>query len=81
MANKYSDALLSAIDILASKRVADAGYDKTIIAEVILKKKSKNNSYLLRYEDSLFEAFSKDEIPLHSMVYVLIPQGDMREEK
>ena len=79
MPNKYSEALLSAIDILAKKRVSEAEYDKTIIAEVVASK--GNGSYLLKYEGAFIEAFSKDNITPHTMVYVLVPRGKMGEEK
>ena len=79
MANKYSDALLSAIDILASQRVKEASYDKTVVAEVI--KRIGGNKYFLKYENAFIEAFYDGDIAEHSMVYVLIPSGRMTEEK
>ena len=79
MANKYSDVLLSAIDVIASKRVAEAKYDKTVVAEIIAG--PNNGKYTLRYENTFIEAFSHEQLIPHSMVYVLIPQGDMGEEK
>ena len=79
MSNKYSEALLSAIDIIAKQRVAEADYDKTVIAEVI--GRQKNGSYLLKYENAFIEAFSQEDLMPSTMVYVLIPQDNMGEEK
>ena len=79
MANKYSEALLSAIDILAKQRIKDAGYDKTIVAEIVSKKDV--GTYLLKYGSTIIEAFSPKEYALHTMVYVLIPQNNMGQEK
>lgn len=83
MSNKYSEALLTAIDIIAEKKVSTAKYDKTIIAEIVKLLDAKQGKYLLRYENAFIEAFSNinQQYTQGELVYILIPQGDMTENK
>ena len=73
------NAIVQAIQIIADKKIAQAGYDKTIkgvINKVLDKTKGK---YQIKYQDSLFEAFStsaKVQYVKDQQVSVLIPGND-----
>ena len=73
------NAIVQAIQIIADKKIAQAGYDRTIkgvINKVIDKPTGK---YQIRYQDTLFEAFAtsaKIEYTKDQQVSVLIPGND-----
>lgn len=78
------NAIVEAIQIIADKKIADAGYDKTIKAVVNKVLDKTTGKYEIKYQDSLFEAYAtnaninylKDDI-----VSVLIPGNDWDRTK
>ena len=57
MANTWrEDAIVEAIEIIADKKIAQAGYDKTIKAVINNVLDSAAGKYEIKYQDSLFEA-------------------------
>lgn len=78
------DILLQAMDIIASRRVATANYDKTIQANIVSCVDSSTEKYRVKYQDSVFLAYANNTEQLYEKddaVYVLIPNGDMKKEK
>lgn len=81
---KIEDSIFQAIDIIASKRIADAGYDKTIEALVIQCVDATIGKYKVAYQDGYWYAFSTSPSVKYkkgTYVYILIPNGDMSKEK
>ena len=77
-------AIVQAIEIITNKKIAQAGFDKTIkgvINKVLDKTKGK---YQIKYQDSLFEAYStssKIQYVKDQQVNVLIPNNDWDRRK
>ena len=80
MAKNLEEIILQAIDIVASKKIASAGYDKTILATIISCEDEKLGKYKVKYQDSYWYAYSNNiniSYSPNASVYVLIPKGDM----
>lgn len=78
------DTLLQAMDIIASRRVATANYDKTIQANIVSCVDSSAGKYRVKYQDSVFFAYANNTEQIYEKgdaIYVLIPNGDMKKEK
>lgn len=81
---KYEDALLQSISILAEQAVKKAGYDKTIRATVVKCMDPSIEQYKVRYQDSFYYAYGNGagvNYPNGANVYVLVPKGDMSQLK
>ena len=81
---KYEDALLQSISILAEQAVKKAGYDKTIRATVIKCVDPTIEQYKVRYQDSYYYAYGNGagvNYPAGANVYILVPKGDMSQLK
>lgn len=81
---KYENQILNAIETVVNNAVEKAGYDKTIKAQIIEKTNESIGEYKVRYQDSLFFAYSTNldiTYPKNSLVYILIPSNDMRQVK
>lgn len=73
------NAIVQAIQIIADKKIAQAGYDKTIKGVINKVLDSASGKYQVRYQDSLFEAYatsSKITYNKDQEVSVLIPGND-----
>ena len=82
--NNLQDVILKAIDIIATKKVKQAGYDKTVLATVISCEDEKKGKYKVKYQDSYWIAYSNNiniSYSQGSSVYILIPSGDMSKNK
>ncbi|MDD4516792.1 hypothetical protein, partial [Massilibacteroides sp.] len=78
------DVLLNAIDIIAKKRVESVSNDLTIDAEVSIPYNVETGEYKIKYQDSIFSAFSVDPSVVYKkgeQVFVLVPQGDFSGKK
>lgn len=78
------DTILKAIDIIVSKKVSEAGYDKTIQGMVAACADPTIGKYKIRYQDSYFYAFATNMDVTYnkgSSVYILVPKGDFRQQK
>lgn len=81
---KYEDALLQSISILAEQAVKKAGYDKTIRATIIKCVDPTIEQYKVRYQDSYYYAYGNGagvNYPVGANVYILVPKGDMSQLK
>lgn len=84
MNKNLEEIILQAIDIVASKKIASASYDKTILATVVSCEDEKTGKYKVKYQDSFWYAYSNNININYSKganVYVLIPKGDMKQDK
>ena len=81
---KLEDIILRAVDIVASQKIAKAGYDKTIQATVVSCIDQTIGKYKVKYQDSYWIAYSDNTDNFYapnSNVYVLIPGGDFSKDK
>ena len=81
---KLEDIILRAVDIVASQKIAKAGYDKTIQATIISCVDETIGKYKVKYQDSYWIAYSNNidnYYAPNTSVYVLIPGGNMSKDK
>lgn len=81
---KIEEAILQAINIVTEKKIEAAQYDKTIQAIIISCEDETIGKYKVKYQDSLFFAYSGNTNVSYSKgtsVYVLVPNGDMTKDK
>ena len=85
MANTWrEDAIVEAIEIIADKKIAQAGYDKTIKGVVNRVLDKTTGKYEIKYQDSLFEAYATNaniNYLKNDVVSVLIPGNDWDRTK
>lgn len=84
MSKSLEEIILQAIDIIATKKITSAGYDKTILATIISCQDEKTGKYKIKYQDSFLYAYNNNINITYSNganVYVLIPKGDMSQDK
>jgi len=82
--NNLIDDILKAIDIMATKKIASTGYDRTIQATVVNCEDPTIGKYKVKYQDGYWYAYSTSGDISYSngtSVYILIPCGDMKKEK
>ena len=70
------DNVISAIDILTNQKIAKAGYDRTIEAQVISCVDLANKKYKLRYQNSTIYALGSESYSKGDLVLVTIPQNN-----
>ena len=70
------DNVISAIDILTNQKIAEAGYDRTIEAQVISCVDLANKKYKLRYQNSTIYALASESYSKGDIVLVTIPQNN-----
>jgi len=76
--NTLAESLFEAINLIASKKVSDLPYDKTVICTITDTSKADQNEYTVTDNTSTFTAYSENtEYGLNAQVYVTIPNGDM----
>lgn len=84
MENKYEQSLLTSMETLIDSALLKNNYDKTIQGTIVKNLDLNSGKYLIKYQDSSFEAFSADNNVIFSkddLVYVLVPNGDMKKDK
>lgn len=75
--NEIANSILSVVELIADKKIREAGFDKTIVAEVIETPQGSTGTYTVRYQDSdIKEVLSDSSYAIKDRVYVLIPQSD-----
>lgn len=75
---------LEAIDIIASSKINSAGFNRTIQATIIQCQDATIGKYKVRYQDGIFYAYTQNSSVSYSkdtLVYILIPNGDMSSQK
>lgn len=78
------NAIVEAIEIIADKKIAQAGYDKTIKGVVNQVLDKTTGKYEIKYQDSLFEAYATNaniNYVKNDVVSVLIPGNDWNRTK
>lgn len=82
--NNYEDQILDTVEKIINNTLDQSSYDKTIQATIQKITNLSSATYLLKYQDSSFEAASADKnvtFAKDDLVYVLVPNGDMRKDK
>lgn len=81
---KYENALLQSISIIADQAVKEADYNKTIQATIVKCVDPTIEQYRIRYQDSYWYAYGNGSGVKYaegSNVYILVPKGDMSQNK
>lgn len=81
---KIEDSIISAVEILADRAIAKAGFDKTIQATIKRCENKAAGQYVVKYQDSSFYAYAASPDVKYSnntLVYVLVPGGDFKKDK
>lgn len=82
---RIENAICQAIDILTSRKIEEAPFDKTIRATIVEQNPDGPFSYLVAGQGtSQFIAYAQDssvDYPLNSIVYVLIPGNNTGRQK
>lgn len=76
--------ICEAVDIIVKKALSEASYDKTIQAIVIECVDALSGKYKIRYQDSIFYAYSNNidtTYNKNASVYVLFPGNDSSKDK
>ena len=85
MDNELGIEFLTAVDLIAKKRVSELAFDKTISPCQILKRDDIDESkYLVQYEATIFDAYVQGTDVYYyegDSVYVLVPHGDWNNTK
>ena len=82
--SKIQQSILDSIEILLNKRVSQLDFDKTVRATVVSVIDQSIGKYRVRYQNSIFDAFSADSDASYDtddQVYVQIPSSDYKKTK
>lgn len=82
--NQISEAILNAIDIISDKKISKAEFSSTIQGTIVDCKDASLGKYLVKYQDSLLEAYSTSPSVTYSkdsLVYIFVPDGNLKEYK
>lgn len=82
-ANQIANAIYDTVEMIVNKKVAEAGFDKTIQAQIRECIDATIGKYEVQYQDSVFTAFALNEIKyeIGQWVYILIPNNDWEQDK
>lgn len=78
------NSICEAINIIVSKKLAEAKYDRTINANIISLDNRETGEYTVKYEDLYFKAYAiniESTFNENDMVRVLIPENDWQNQK
>ena len=82
--NSTGENICQAIEIIANNAVKNAGYDRTVHAQIISCIDQDAGKYKIKYQDSYSYAYSTSPDIHYSnstYVYVQVPNGDMTKTK
>ena len=82
--NQISEAILEAINIISDKKISKAEFSSTIQGTIVECKDASLGKYLVKYQDSLLEAYSTSPSVTYSkdsLVYIFVPDGNLKEYK
>ena len=82
--SSYEEKICEAMEYIAEKAVARAGYDKTIQATIVRCEDELTGQYKVKYQDSSFYAYAASTDITYSpntLVYILVPGNDMGNVK
>ena len=80
----FQNQFLDAVEAMVDHAVNNAGYDKTIKANIVECTDAAIGKYTVKYQDIHFDAFAKEvdaKYEAGALVQILIPQNDMRQKK
>lgn len=80
----FQNQFLDAVEAMVDHAVNNAGYDKTIKANIVECTDAAIGKYTVKYQDIYFDAFAKEvdaKYEAGALVQILIPQNDMRQKK
>lgn len=78
----YSNAIFAAIDVIVDKKLSELNHDKTIKCTVIEPANVPTTRYRVERQGQRFEVETGDrEYKKGDIIYVLIPENDMRNKK
>ena len=81
---QYAKSLLQAMLVIAQQSVKSANFDKTIQGTIVRLVDPTIGKYKIKYQDGYWFAYSNSVDVVYSegsSVYILIPNGDMNNEK
>lgn len=81
---KLEQIILQTIDIIASKKIASAGFNRTIQATVLSCEDASRGKYKVKYQDGVFYAYTENTSVSYTngtTVFILVPNGDMSQTK
>lgn len=82
MANEIAEKLFEAVDILASAKISNLQYDKTLICTIESISNAQKGEYKVTDGSSHFLAYSENtKYTEGTRVYVNVPNGDMGNQK
>lgn len=80
--NQLVENLFQVIDRIATKRVENLQFDKTLTCQIVDDTNSAKGEYLVSNAGSEFLAYSEnDSYKNENWVYVTVPNGDMNQQK
>ena len=82
--NKLENIILQTIDLITTKKISNASFNKTILAKVIKCEDASIGKYKVQYQDSIFYAYTENTTISYSQgssVYILLPNGNINGEK
>lgn len=82
--SKLENIILQTIDLITTKKINSAGFNKTIQAKIIKCEDASIGKYKVQYQDSIFYAYTENTSISYfngSKVYVLLPNGDTSQQK
>lgn len=82
--NQIANVLYDTVEMIVNKKVAEAGFDKTIKAQIISCIDATKGEYKVQYQDSHFTATAINtniKYSLGQTVYILIPNNDWEQDK
>lgn len=81
---KVEDSICDAIEIIVNKKLAEAGFNKTITAIINEQIDVDQGKYKIAYQDTFFEAYAIDPDIVYSpgtSVYILLLNNNMDSKK
>lgn len=82
--NSYENNILEAVEIITNQKIDEADFNKTVQATIIKMINAATAQYLVKYQDSRFNAVSINKTKQYQdgqNVYVLIPGNDTKQDK
>lgn len=82
--NSYENKILEAVEIIANQKIDEADFNKTVQATIIKMIDAASAHYLVKYQDSRFDAFAVNKTKQYQdgqNVYVLFPGNDTKQDK
>lgn len=82
--NSYENNILEAVEIITNQKIDEADFNKTVQATIIKMIDAASAHYLVKYQDSRFDAFAVNKTKQYQdgqNVYVLFPGNDTKQDK